>query len=183
MKETSAPHAPGALELVRTFVNTLDLEDGTDALADPGGWSAWAAPRGFTGAADNRELGRLRQFREALRAGLLANHGGQSLPEETRAALDSAHRWSGATTRFTDHGLELKVAGDGAKGLAGTVVAAVAAALADGTWRRLRACRDDACRWAFYDHSRSRTGQWCSMEICGNRNKQARWRTRQGGTS
>ncbi|WP_221891064.1 CGNR zinc finger domain-containing protein [Microbispora sp. KK1-11] len=53
----------------------------------------------------------------------------------------------------------------------------MAAALADGTWARLKVCVNDDCQWAFYDNSRSRTGRWCSMRLCGNRAKQARWRT------
>ncbi|MFC4899345.1 CGNR zinc finger domain-containing protein [Streptosporangium amethystogenes subsp. fukuiense] len=51
----------------------------------------------------------------------------------------------------------------------GRVVGATAAALADGTWARLKACANDGCRWAFHDHSRSRTGRWCSMRLRGNR--------------
>ncbi|MER7367820.1 CGNR zinc finger domain-containing protein [Nonomuraea wenchangensis] len=38
---------------------------------------------------------------------------------------------------------------------------------------------NDRCQWAFYDHSRSRTGRWCSMRVCGHRVEQARWRTGQ----
>ena len=60
----------------------------------------------------------------------------------------------------------------------GRVIAAVAEAVADKTWDRLKACAADDCEWGFYDTSRSRTGQWCSMNICGNRAKQARWRNR-----
>ena len=43
--------------------------------------------------------------------------------------------------------------------------------VADGTWSRLKACREDDCHWAFYDRSRNRSGQWCVMAVCGNRNK------------
>ncbi|GGT04090.1 hypothetical protein GCM10010176_055360 [Nonomuraea spiralis] len=45
---------------------------------------------------------------------------------------------------------------------------------------RLKACANDECEWAFYHHSRSRTRRWCSMELCGNRAKQTRWRDRRG---
>src|SRR5205823_10019845 len=40
-----------------------------------------------------------------------------------------------------------------------------------GRWRRLKACARDVCRWVFYDHSRSGTGTWCTMAICGSRTK------------
>jgi predicted RNA-binding Zn ribbon-like protein len=79
--------------------------------------------------------------------------------------------------RFGADGVEYAGTSDGLDGVVARVVAATARALADGTWSRLKACRNDACRWGFYDHSRSRTGQWCSMAICGNRAKQTRWRS------
>ena len=41
----------------------------------------------------------------------------------------------------------------------------------DGTFARLKACREHTCEWAFYDHSRNRSATWCSMEVCGNRAK------------
>ena len=49
----------------------------------------------------------------------------------------------------------------------------------DGTWARLKICHHDACRWAFFDESRSRTATWCAMGICGNRTKVAAYRRRQ----
>ncbi|TMI13474.1 CGNR zinc finger domain-containing protein, partial [Candidatus Bathyarchaeota archaeon] len=39
------------------------------------------------------------------------------------------------------------------------------------TWARLKACSSDTCRYAFYDNSKNHTGKWCSMAVCGNRNK------------
>lgn len=174
-----APHAPGELELVRAFVNTLDVEEGVDLLADDTSWRPWAIERGLGGAASTADLRRLRRLRESLRSGLMANHDGAPLPVPTRDELDEALSWSGARATVTERGLALTPRGNGPRRLAAAVVEATTSALTDGTWSRLKACQDDRCRWAFYDHSRSRTGQWCSMEICGNRNKQARWRDRQ----
>jgi predicted RNA-binding Zn ribbon-like protein len=54
----------------------------------------------------------------------------------------------------------------------------MSAAMTQGTWHRLKICSSDDCRWAFYDHSRSGTGRWCSMKLCGNRAKQESWRSR-----
>ncbi|MFI6918830.1 CGNR zinc finger domain-containing protein [Nonomuraea spiralis] len=68
----------------------------------------------------------------------------------------------------------------GPAGAVARVVGVVARAMADGTWARLKACANDECEWAFYDHSRSRTRRWCSMELCGNRAEQTRWRDRRG---
>ena len=51
-------------------------------------------------------------------------------------------------------------------------------ALADGTWSRLKLCANPDCDWAFYDRSRNRQGAWCTMEVCGNRLKNRRFRAR-----
>jgi len=49
---------------------------------------------------------------------------------------------------------------------------------ADGSWERMKACRNPACRWAFYDASRNKVGHWCDMAVCGNRNKSRAHRER-----
>ena len=66
----------------------------------------------------------------------------------------------------------------GIDGVLGALLAIVATAVHDGTWPRLKACADPTCRWAFYDSSRSHRRTWCSMEVCGNRNKVRAYRRR-----
>ena len=56
------------------------------------------------------------------------------------------------------------------------VVAIVLGAMLDGTWSRLKACRN--CCWSFYDYSPNRSATWCSMQLCGNRSKTRTYRTR-----
>jgi predicted RNA-binding Zn ribbon-like protein len=81
--------------------------------------------------------------------------------------------------RFDDSGVAtLEPAAAGVDGALGRLLAIVAAAQADGSWERLKACPWDTCRWAFYDHSKNRSGRWCSMEVCGNRAKVAAYRKR-----
>ena len=55
-------------------------------------------------------------------------------------------------------------------------------ATVDGTWPRLKACRREICHWLFYDHSRNRSGIWCSMAVCGNRTKTRAYRERREAT-
>jgi hypothetical protein len=38
----------------------------------------------------------------------------------------------------------------------------------DGTWRRLKVCRNPACVAAFYDRTRNNIGVWHSVRSCGN---------------
>ena len=47
---STASAAPGDLEFVRRFVNTLDIEGGTDELGTPSQAAAWLDDRGPTSA-------------------------------------------------------------------------------------------------------------------------------------
>lgn len=168
--------APGELEFVRGFVNTLDIESGSDRLSEPTAWHKWAREHDFDIEATAADLRFARVLREALRAALLANHERAPLPPQTIDALNAAAGQARLSVRFTPDGSRLVAGASGMDAVYGRIVSAVAAAMADKTWQRLKACMADDCRWGFYDTSRSRTGQWCSMSICGNRAKQARWR-------
>ena len=44
--------------------------------------------------------------------------------------------------------------------------------------RRLKECENPECDLLFYDESRNASRRWCSMESCGNQQKQARFRRR-----
>jgi predicted RNA-binding Zn ribbon-like protein len=60
----------------------------------------------------------------------------------------------------------------------GPILATVYDALGSEALGRLKVCRNEGCRWAFYDTSRNRSGVWCSMAICGNRQKGRVYRRR-----
>jgi predicted RNA-binding Zn ribbon-like protein len=173
----STQPAPGELETVRRFVNTWDEEAGHDALATPGALATYFAV-GDAGAADLRHAVALR---EALRA-ILLHHGGAPLDPRAPAVLDAAARRARLELAFDARATAAPVAhADGVAGALGRLLAAVAAAQADGTWTRLKACPADDCRWAFYDRSRNRSAVWCDMKVCGNRAKVRSFRVR-GGT-
>ncbi|NED12274.1 CGNR zinc finger domain-containing protein, partial [Streptomyces sp. SID9124] len=65
-------------------------------------------------------------------------------------------------------------------GLTARIAAAVAAASADGTWARLKACEAADCHWAYYDRSPAGRRRWCSMSVCGARAKMRTYRARRG---
>jgi Conserved protein containing a Zn-ribbon-like motif, possibly RNA-binding len=56
------------------------------------------------------------------------------------------------------------------------IVAIALEAMLDGSWVRLKACRN--CHWSFYDYSPNRSATWCSMQLCGNRTKTRAYRRR-----
>lgn len=173
--------APGELELVRAFVNTLDVEERRDELASPAELEEWLAGHGLLSAAEHltrADLGRAIDVREALRALLVANNGGKAEPGAAET-LDEAARRAGLSLRFRPDGSSgLEPAAGGVDGALGRLLSIVAAAMADGTWARLKGCRADTCRWAFYDHARNRSRSWCSMAVCGNRTKARTYRER-----
>ena len=72
----------------------------------------------------------------------------------------------------------LAPAGEGVDRALATLAAIAVASAQAGTWSRFKACRKDSCGWIFYDRSRNRSSNWCSMTICGNRSKTAGYRRR-----
>jgi predicted RNA-binding Zn ribbon-like protein len=83
------------------------------------------------------------------------------------------------TVRFQHDGLptlELNISG--VDGALARLVGIVFTAMTDGTWGRLKVCRDERCQKAFYDASKNRSGAWCSMAGCGSRLKTRAYRYR-----
>ncbi len=179
---SSIPHR---LELVIDYVNTLDLDAGSDDLATPAAAIEWLSSRGLLN--DRRtnlspgDLGRAVSLREALRSLLLEHNGGPHDPRVTEALEEAAragdlrvHFGGGAT-------VQMQPGADGLPGALAALLVPVAEAIGDGTWRRVKACRADECRWAFYDRSRNHSGTWCDMAVCGNRTKVRAYRKRLPG--
>jgi predicted RNA-binding Zn ribbon-like protein len=173
--------APAELELVRAFVNTLDIEDGTDALASPAGARAWLAAHALAddGAAiEEADRLRLIQVREALRDLLLANNLGEQPPAAALAVLNEQSAEAAVVLRFGVDGAALVTHCGGVDSAIARLLAIVHGSMGDRTWQRLKSCPAEDCRWAFYDHSRNRSGTWCEMGECGNRAKARRYRER-----
>jgi predicted RNA-binding Zn ribbon-like protein len=174
--------APGRLEQVRLFVNTRQIGHETERLSDPVALSVWLADQGLAPAglrATRADLAHALELREALRAVLSAHTGGESAPPAAGRVLDDASRRARLGLRFADDGgAGLVPEATGVSGALGRLLAIVHDAIADGTWLRLKACREADCEWAFYDHTKNRSGAWCSMEGCGNRAKARAYRER-----
>jgi predicted RNA-binding Zn ribbon-like protein len=169
--------APAPVRIVQRFVNTVDLEDGPEELGDAAALGRWLAAAGLLAqdapvtAADHR---RAIALREALRELALANAGHASDPAAIGVVNEAARR-AGLRPALTGAATgALTPDAGGVDGALGRIVAAVHAGIADGTWERLKACARESCRWAFYDASRNRSGQWCSMPGCGSREKNRR---------
>ena len=171
--------APASLELVRAFVNTLDIEEGTDELETRSGTRAWLAAHDLgTGAVAEPDRRRLVEVREAIRGLLLANNLAEPAPASALDALNRQSAEAAVTLRFDSDGAALVTSCAGVDSAIARLLAVVHGSMNDGTWKRLKACPAEDCHWAFYDHSRNRSGTWCEMGECGNRAKARRFRER-----
>jgi predicted RNA-binding Zn ribbon-like protein len=163
------------LQLVCDFVNSVDLEDGPDQLADGAGLAAWLRARGLPDERPTeRDAADARALREALRELMVVNSGAGGDVDAAVGVLDDASRRAGIEVRFESGAIRLVPRESGV----GAVLAAAGQAMADGSWQRAKACRSETCRWAFVDHSRNGSRQWCSMSVCGNREKARTFRRR-----
>ena len=189
--------APGELAALQAFVNTLDIEQGTDRLATAAAFDEWLLTAGLVDPSASRsaqaDLARAVELREALRA-VLATHVTHrvdrvvSRPSRAARSADPVTRLA-AVAATAQAGIQVDAAGrvvltpaeSGGRGGLTRLLLIAADATTRGTWARLKVCSADDCQWAFYDRSPGRTGCWCSMQICGSRAKSRAYRSRAAG--
>jgi predicted RNA-binding Zn ribbon-like protein len=170
--------APEPLRLVQLFVNTSDHEHTRELLPTAEALGAWLeehslAPRDDLVEADLR---RAVDLREALRSLLQANNG-IAVEPGVIATVNHAARAAAIGVELDAAGkLRIEPHGRGADGSLGGILSVAIAAMLDGSWPRLKACRN--CGFAFYDYSKNRSASWCSMLLCGNRAKTKAYRRR-----
>jgi predicted RNA-binding Zn ribbon-like protein len=176
--------APPPLALVQAFVNTFwDLDrDGADRFRDPPALAAWLSSLGLIEPGLRlrpADLRRALDVREGLRALLLVNNGANPDPDKIER-LNRAVSVPELLVRLAPGPPpDLAVRRRSLDGALALIVGAAAVTQIDGSWSRLKACRGEHCGWAFYDHSRNRASNWCSMSVCGARAKARRYRRRQ----
>ena len=173
------PDVPEALRPVRDLINTwyghLD-GGGEDSMLTPTDLAAFCRARGVEVADDeptSDDVEIARRLREGLRAAL-APHTDSALPVDADALdrLDAATGELALRVAVVPGGPVLRAQADaGPRRVLAELVAGAAVASADGTWPRLKVCREPRCRTAFFDASRNNSGVWCSMAACGTEAK------------
>ena len=168
--------APGDLELVRRFCNSVNRENGAERFHDPPAFDAWLDDEGLpvTGTSPG-ELARVVAVREVLHRLTVANTAGRHAAG-ARAELATLLPVGGVAFAPSDDGLRLSPVGGGAEAFLAMVGLAIAAAVADGRWGRLKACHH--CHWVVFDPSKNRSARWCSMSACGGRQNAKAYRRR-----
>jgi predicted RNA-binding Zn ribbon-like protein len=178
--------APGALALVQALVNT-QYGQGRRAhveLTSAEQLRAWLVAQRLLSAGtpvSEGDFRRVLQLRETLRSLSGANNE-REMPASQVEALNRLASNAPLTVRF-EHGGEPTLEPDiaGVDGAIARLVGIVFTAMTDGTWVRLKTCRNERCQKAFYDTSKNRSGAWCSMAGCGSRFKAGAYRQRRAG--
>ena len=168
MSSTLNKETQGEADLLVAFVNTLDLDEGTDELADPERLQAWVEEQAgeYLPVPDEGAHARVLELRESMRALFRANNGGEAAEGDLAALREAAERSRYRTTLGPGGELTIAPARADLSGFEARLLLAIERLQAQGAWPRLKACTDESCQWAF------------SMEECGNREKTRRYRAR-----
>lgn len=169
---------PPSVRLTIDFLNTVDVEEGTDILGDgPAALANWLVEQGLCRSRPSltaADVAAATDLRRGLRALALANTGEPLAADDVEAAQKVL-----ATLPFqmrlpvdAETGPVLATAsGDGLSDALGRIAAAYHAAAIRGDWSRVRRCPASDCAWVFWDSSKNASRRWCSMRVCGNRAK------------
>jgi CGNR zinc finger/Putative stress-induced transcription regulator len=171
--------APGGLAFVQEFMSTIaagkprqeDLlselstaqEWLDNALAD---WATANATAPFAVTLEQDDLDRLRDFRDDLRRiATPVREGAQDSGGTDPVALPVVP----VSMQWDDSGRVQPVPrGSGWRKVASLTAVEVFKAQLDGSWNRIKTCRNPRCAVAFFDRSRNNSGVWHSVKVCGN---------------
>ena len=169
--------APGGLELVRRFCNSLNRENGADRFAQARSFDDWLASEGrprTNPTSDDLDI--VAAAREAIHDITLGNQTGAPAPGAWSALAEAL---TGTTCRLvaTSDRLALSASSPSAT-LAFLVELALTCMRArdEGTMQRLKSCAH--CEWTIYDASKNQSGRWCSASACGGRHNARSYRRR-----
>ncbi|MDH7971607.1 CGNR zinc finger domain-containing protein [Sphingomonas sp. AR_OL41] len=167
------------------FVNTTPVIKGVtlDLIGDASALAAWAkqaniAPHQSGAPEDPAALHELRtELADAF--DLLA--ASKPLSADLIATINHLIEHSAIRRRLADAGATTTL--DEHVELAGPPVASAVAwdfaqFLGDYDHQRLRHCDNPACTMQFYDVGKNNRRRWCTMSLCGNRDKVAQYRGR-----
>lgn len=167
------------LDLLNTVMS--DGRGTQDLIATQGGLSAWLSHAGLVEDGRARPLDGLRAL---LRTAVLPLRQGEPIPPDVLSAVNAT--LDGVRLRLrlapTAEGLRLVETLDLADvGARGAIALDFAHFVCDHEPQRLKRCDNPACSMVFYDRGKNNTRRWCTMSICGNRDKVARYRARLAG--
>ena len=169
---------PPHVELIRSFANTLDVDDDIDSLTTRSDLTRWLHAQQLLARrtpSSGEDLTLARQLRNGIREAMSAHH--DHGPVES-ADLSAATRQLPLRMDCCGDGPHLEPVDAGVRGALARILVAVNQAVIGGDWSRMKVCPDDTCQWAFYDPTKNRSKSWC-CNGCGNKAKTHSYRERQ----
>jgi len=162
------------------LLNTVLSDRGTshDLIATPPSLATWLANAGLRG--DGREQS-INGLRELLRTAVDPLRLGGRVPPDVLSVVNEMLAGVRLKFRLDPDGDALRLVETldlGETGPAGAIASDFARFVCDHEPQRLRRCDNPACTMVFYDRGKNNTRRWCTMSICGNRDKVARYRAR-----
>lgn len=178
------PFFGGRLWLDLLNSRLVDGDVARDFVAEPDSLLTWLAAAGIgTGNPPSMsDRHALTELRESLRATVDPLRLGEPLPEEI--VNDINRRLSDVCVRFRldrapdGTAVLVETLDTGPGGAAGAIAADFSRFVCDYEPKRLKHCSNPACTMVFYDQGKNTRRRWCTMSICGNRNKVARFRAK-----
>ncbi len=169
------------LALIQAVLNTRYGRTRPDDWKSPEQVRAWLIQHRLLAGEKPLSQGdqrRLIEMREALR-GLLSGNSDLPVAPEHIETLNHLARHAPLIVHLSQDGrTELAPDIEGIDGAISFLFGIVFTAMVDGSWTRLKVCRNEHCQKAFYDHSKNRSGTWCAMAKCGSRVKAHTYRQR-----
>ncbi|HEX4203176.1 MAG TPA: CGNR zinc finger domain-containing protein [Ktedonobacteraceae bacterium] len=182
-EEEAAKSSPESLRLVQECLNTNFSPKRADEWEDPEQLRSWLLQRQLFAqdhSITRSDYQRLLEVRAAIRELVRFNsRDHRADPAQIEALNHLAQRAPLLVTFQQDGQAKLKPEAGGVDGVIATLFADIVTAMDNGTWNRLKICRNERCGKAFYDVSKNRSGTWCLMARCGSRAKAKAYQQRQ----
>lgn len=157
-----------------------------DMIGMPDGFSAWLDAAGLPPAGDDPARSDLQDFRESLRRTVDLLRRRNPMPADVLADVNARLKTTVVRFELVPEGSGLRLderLDPGTSGPAGFIAEDFARFVCHHEPERLKRCSNPACTMVFYDRGKNNARRWCTMSICGNRDKVARYRSRHGAVS
>lgn len=169
------------------LVNTRPLDPSgapVDLIATPAALAAWSrladvpAPAPASPEAWDAEHDTVTRLRDALRDLFDRARQGQDLAGPALASVDRVLEAVTLRLSLEGSGDALRLVEHLDAGPSGAIAVDFARFICDFEPDRLKHCANAGCSMVFYDVGKNNRRRWCTMSICGNRDKVARFRQR-----
>lgn len=167
------------------LLNTTPLDAAQrpiDLIGTPDGFAAWIAAAGLDLPAKADSEDALRDLRRTLRSEFELLRAGGPVSDATIADINALLRSVHVSLSLTRSQEGVKVVEMIAADPVGYVAEDFSRFACDFEPARLKHCSSPTCSMVFYDAGKNNTRRWCTMSICGNRDKVARFRSRKAAT-